>query len=102
MNFNPYECVSIPVEQNCCVDIIARETVGHVIRVVFMHHASTKKYAIRPYSVDINAWKSIHAQVDVHFVPRHVLMSAHMINVEPLASFHVSLVIINVDGGART
>ena len=103
MNFNLYKCVSIPVEQNCCVDIIAWEIVGHAIRVVFMHRASTKKCATRPYSVDINAWKNIHAQVDVHCVPRPVLTSAHMVNVErPLASFHVSLVIINVDGGAST
>ena len=100
MSFSQYECAGIPVEQNCCVDIIVRETVGHVIRVIFMHRAKTG--AIKHYPVDINAQELTHAQIAVHPVLRPVFMNAHMVNVEPLASFHVSIVIVHVDGGAGT
>ena len=39
MNFSLYERVIITAEQNCCVDIIAQETVGHAIMVIFMYCA---------------------------------------------------------------
>ena len=100
MNFSLYECADIPAEQNCCADIIVGEIVGHAIRVVFMYHAESG--AIKPCPVDINAQEITYAQETVHPVPRPAFMNAHMVNVEPLASFHVTLVIVHVDGSAST
>ena len=102
MCFSPYECADIPAEQNCCADIIAGETVGHAIRVVFMYHAESGTSAIKPCPVDINAQELTYAQETAHPVPRPAFMNAHTVNVEPLASFHVSVAIVHVDGGAGT